>query len=432
MLYVVGEVPEVPGSSWSSLTESERKADYKKYIYNDSQIVFVFPKLTCFLNQVSNDSDYKQLKNVIKIQRTSSNYSAAYTKRQEIQTGRHGLNIRFIHLICIPPNAAKHQRLLEFFQYQKNISYEPSEKVFYSIDAGSEFTLEASEDDSISGKDYKDFAYLHFKLGGSISVPCFNFNLASEKRYYKQYLQFSESLDQLKSHRIELSKVSFNLSMCFQSRQMYFKEKGLGMQLFYLIQNIRYAVESTFWNPKRVKSYLMIETACKAVCDLMTPYFIAGSKGGNTLAGLIEFERKNLLSNLNQKLPEEFDFLCIYDQPDNVKQLLKNLFEKYEHFLVRGTVEQRNVFEEEFYKNSVGTANNSCLKSCLLKAKLSLYVMMKFPITNGDCYKHVIATLSETIKRANYQRQLFESFTEDKVLSDLVLYDIGYRLLQKK
>ncbi|XP_063720032.1 uncharacterized protein LOC134846579 [Symsagittifera roscoffensis] len=234
------------------------------------------------------------------------------------------------------------------------------------------------EDDRVSGKDCKDFAHLHFEYEGRLSDNSAELYDMSEWKLSKQYYQFSESLDQLKVLRLDLSKVCTNQSK--------------------------------------------IEKACKAVCDIITPYWVNGSKTGELLPVFVDYETEGL---------PRFDLL--YCQPDHVKLLLENMVDTYKHFSVGGAVEQQNVFREEFFRKRFETAKNSdTLSSCVKEAALSLYVILKFPTTNGDCYKHFIATVSEVIKRANERKQVFESFSEDKVLSDLVLYDIGYKLLELK
>ena len=431
--HVVGEVPNVSNSRWNSFIESETRTNYKKYIDTYSQkVVLVFPTLMCFVDQMTNEAEQYHLDQVITINRTliQSDLTQQYLALQGTQKGRQPLNVKFISLNCIPPNKKKRQSLHEFFQYQKTTKFEPSEKIFHSIDEASERNFADKKDDSISGKEYKDFANLHFKFEGKLSVTCHNYYDMSQQKFETQYNQFGVPLDQLKMLRLDLCKLCTNKSMCMESRHKDLKEVGLGLQLMYLVRSISHAINSYQWNPKWAKSYYWIEKTCKAVCDIIKPYCVDESKGGMIMANLIEFERKHFSPYRNKNLLEHFDAIFLQDQP-KAKQLIKNMVDIYEQFSDSRTVEQRNVFKEEFFRKKFETAKKSdAMLSSLRDAKLSLYVIMRFPITNGDCYKHVLATFNEIIKQANERKQLFKNFTEDQVLSDLVLYDIGIQLLK--
>ena len=418
VIYVVGEVPKV-----SSLIEKEKKPNYITYIYNYSQIVLVFPTMICFLNQMSNDSSFERL-NVISIERTMSEvfFTGRFLSLWSTQRAGQRLNTSFTSFCCVPPNDERHQRLLEFFRYQKASNFEPSEKIYCSRNEIIDLFKTVQEDDRVSGKDCKDFAHLHFEYEGRLSDNSAELYDMSEWKLSKQYYQFSESLDQLKVLRLDLSKVCTNQSKYMEMLLNDIIDIRMGTQLLFWLHSLIKAVTSFYWNPKWVKCYYRIEKACKAVCDIITPYWVNGSKTGELLPVFVDYETEGL---------PRFDLL--YCQPDHVKLLLENMVDTYKHFSVGGAVEQQNVFREEFFRKRFETAKNSdTLSSCVKEAALSLYVILKFPTTNGDCYKHFIATVSEVIKRANERKQVFESFSEDKVLSDLVLYDIGYKLLELK
>ena len=422
VIYIVGEAPK-DSNLWNLLIEKEKEPNYKKYIYNYSQIVLVFPTLICFLNQMSNDSSFER-PNVISIERTLSEvfFTHEYSSLPLTQYAGKRLKTSFIHLICVPPNDERRQRLLDFFRYQKASNFEPSEKIFCSRNDITDFVKAVEEDDRFSGKDCKYFAHLYFKCEGRMSHQASPLYEMSEQKLVKQYYQFSESIDQLKVLRLDLSKVCTNRSKCFETTQNDIKDIGMGMQLSYWLHSLICAVKSSFWNPKWVKCYYRIEKACKAVCDIITPYCVNGSKRGEILADSVESEMEGL---------PDFDDVFLRNQPDPVKIFLKNTVDK--HISVGGTIEQRNVFSENSFRKIFETAKNSdTIYRCLNEAALSLYVILKFPTTNGDCYKHVIAIFNEIIKRANERKQVFESFTEDKVLSDLILYDIGNEPLKFK
>ena len=421
-LCVVGEAHNVPNSRLTSLFQIQSHANYKTYKHKSSQIVFVFPNLICFMYQALIDPTF-ELQDVLIVDTTM-----AGCVFKEFYGGLKRVGFRF-HLVCIPPNDEKRQQLFEFFRYQKATNFEPSEEIFYSKNEGIEKRLALMKDDNISGKVLKDLASLYFKYERNVSLGCLVFYKMSEQKFTKQYYQFDESLDQLKTFRLELSKLCTNQSLCHETRQKDLKEVGLGLQLLYLLQSITYAVKSFIWNPKWAKSYKWIEKTCKAVCNIIEPYCVDGSNAGMILADLIEIERNSFVAYRNDQLLTFFDDVFLHDQSDQMKQLLKNSIQKYKQFVVSGAVEQRNVFKEEFFRKRLEAAKNSdAISSCFREARLSLYVIMKLPITNNDCYKHVIATFNEIIKQANERKQVFKSFTEDKVLSDLVLYNIGFQL----
>ena len=431
VIYIVGEAPK-DSNLWNLLIEKEKEPNYKKYMYNNSQIVLVFPTLICFLNQMSNYSSFERL-HVISIDRTMSQkyFTGRFLNLQATQCAGQRLNTSFTHICCIPPNDEGHQRLLAFLRYQKASNFEPSEKIFCRRKIESEdLSKAAEEDDRVSGKDCKDFADLHFKYEGRLSHEASILYDMSELKLSKQYYQFSESIDQLKMLRLDLSEVCTYQSKRLEMQQNDIKNIGMITQLSLWLTSLVCAVKSSSWNPKWVECYDRVEKACKAVCDIITPNCVNGSKRGELLPDSV----KELLPDyLESEMvgPNDFDrvFLCF--QPDHVKLLLENMVDTYKHFSVGGAVEQRNVFREEFFRKRFETAKNSdTLKSCLREATLSLYVILKFPTTNEDCYKHVIAIFNEIITRANEQKQVFESFSEDKVLSDLVLYDIGNKLLK--
>ena len=419
---VVGEAPKIP-FLWKSSTENEKEPNYKKYTYNNGQIVLVFPTLICFLNQMSNDSSFERL-HVISIDRTMSQvfFTGRFLNLQSTQCAGQRLNTIFTRICCVPPNEERHQRLLAFLRYQKASNFEPSEKIFCSRNEIMDELKALGEDDKVSGKDCKDLANLHFKYVKRLSHEASMLYNMSEQKFSKQYYQFSESLDLLKVVRLDLCKVNTNQSKCMEMLQNEIIDIRIGTQLSFWLYSLKFAVKSFFWNPKWVKCYYRIEKACKAVCDIIAPYCVNGSKRGELLPDSVESEMEGL---------PDFDDVFLRNQPDPVKIFLKNTVDK--HISVGGTIEQRNVFSENSFRKIFETAKNSdTIYRCLNEAALSLYVILKFPTTNGDCYKHVIAIFNEIIKRANERKQVFESFTEDKVLSDLILYDIGNELLKFK
>ena len=419
---IVGDYPNL--ANFTLVTPMQNRAfptTAKQYVNESGLNIFVFPNIMILLNQLL--YHYETFKDSV-IVFILKNYTDIYLagfgmKYHNYYCKRFGGLLLFMKFVCIPPDEENYKILFDFLLAQKqNHCGLPKTTKFILSEEQKVQQLHSNKKivGPYSWQDWKDLAKGVVSCAPEQTQEIINFYQISHRKLKALYERFDGTLDTLISYRQELAKLCTNLSKfrydLAATEKLSFKA---GLEL---IRSISFALEASRWNPKWSKSYYRMKKASKLEFDL-TYDENARDDMFNTLKehSLITLHRMRfglmMMKNMKaEKNMEEMD--RVLNGEVNDKDLIN-----YRKLLSEDKLnEARNYFQSE--------SPNACLTT------YNLVLDAKFLNPDNPNCSIILKEYVEILhSKATERELLFKKVQEDKMLRDLVLFDIGYNLITK-
>ena len=412
---VVGDYPLLPNFS---LVEPMQNKTFpktaKQYVHKSGLNIFAFPNVMVLGKLFQYHFEATENSFIIAIVK---NYADYFLIDFFARTQQYYHSLVEIKFICIPPDKENYKILSDFLlAHKQNRCGLPKTTKFILSEEQKIAFIQSNKTNDVpySWQDWKELGkHVISCRPGPANEHFIYFYRISHSKLKDLYERFDGTLDTLISYRQELAKLCTNLSKFEYDLVAFHKRSSstgfAGIKSFFL------ALEASRWNPKWSKSYYRMKKASKL--EFHRAYDVnARDPMFHTLEQESRASFYNWLTcflsskNLNtENLNEEIDRILNNKGGDLI--YYRKLFSEYEFNAVR------MLHHSEIYENYFN------IHHWLLHAKF---------MNPGNHYSIFLKEYLENLNaRANKREVLFKKFQEDKILRDLVLFDIGYNLCAK-
>ena len=414
-MIVVGDYPYLPNFSLVEPIQNKTfPKTVKQYVHRSGLNIFAFPNVMVLCKHFLYHFESTENSFIIAIA-IVKNYTDYFLMDFFTRNTVYHHTLFEIKFICIPPDKENYKLLFDLLlaQKQNRCGLRKTTKPIHSEEQKiAEFHSDQKNNVPYSWQDWKELAKSHRLEQADIEFILF-FRI-SHSKLTALYERFDGTLDTLISYRQELAKLCTNFSKIkydLAATEKLSLKAGLE-----LIKSISFALEASRWNPKWSKSYYRMKKASKVEFDL-TYDENASDAMFNTLKQDSLFKLHNMLSlTLKTKNMKEEKL------NEEIARILNDKSEDAINYRKQISEEMLNAARYYFQSESP----NDCLTTynLVLDAK---FMNPDSPNCSIFLKEHVEFLHSKATER----ELLFKKVQEDKLLRELVLFDIGYNLITK-